>query len=577
MAVRAGAASRERVATREGAQAFVELLARQGVEYVFINPGTDTFPIQEAVARLQSLGRPGPRVVLCLHEYVAMSAAHGHFMLSGRPQVVLVHVDVGTQNVGGALHNALRGRAGVVLCAGRAPLTWEGELRGGRDTHIHWVQEVFDQGSITRQYVKWDYEARRNENLQHVVARAFQMAASEPAGPVYLTLPRELLMEELPDGPLPEAKAPPVAAPQPNAAALEEVAAWLARARNPLILTSYAGRDPSAVGALADLAETLGAPVAEYWRVRLNMPTDHPLYLGTDTARLVPQADVILVVDSDMPYIPLAGKPAPDARLIHMDIDAGKKDMPLWGYPVDLAIGGNTAAGMRALAESLRRRGVPGAAGRREQWAAEHEQMRAEWRRRAMAGAATPMQPEWLAHCVGQVLRDEDILVSETVTNIAVISNLVERRLPGSFYECGGSSLGWGQGAALGAKLARPDRRVVCLMGDGCFVFGQPIAAVWAAAREKAPFLTVILNNSCYQAVKSPTRRHYPNGASVSGDRYVAMDIDPSPDYAAISAASGAYAETVSDPADLLPALRRGLERVDAGEPAVLDVRLAKP
>lgn len=575
MAVQVSEVTREQVGTIEGAQAIVELLNQHGVECVFINPGTDTFPVQEAIARLQAQGRPTPRVVLCLHEYVAMSAAHGHAMISGRPQLVLVHVDVGTQNVGGAFHNAQRGRVGVVVCAGRAPLTWEGELRGGRDTHIHWVQEQMDQAGIVRQFVKWDYEVRRNENLQHVVGRAFQVAASEPAGPVYLQLPRELLMEAVPDRPRPPARAPRVTTPQADPAALGQAAEWLAQASNPLILTSYAGRNPAAVPALVGLAETLGAPVAELWRTRMNFPTDHPLYLGTATRRLVPQADAILIVDSDTPYIPLAGRPPEGARIIQLEIDAIKRHTPLWGFPVDLAVAGSPAEGLAYLVEALRRRGVPQATARCERWRAEHEAMRADWGARADGYATrSPIQPEWLARCVDRVLRDDDLLLAEAVTNVPVVTQLIERRRPGTFFDSGGSSLGWGLGAALGAKLAAPERRVVCLEGDGCFVFGQPVPALWSAAREQLPFLTVILNNACYNAVRLPTRTHYPDGASVTGNHFVAMDLDPSPNYAAIAAGCGVYGETITDPADVEPALRRALARVDAGEPVVLDVRL---
>lgn len=175
----------------EGAEAFVELLNANGVEYIFLNPGTDTFPIQEALSKFKALGKRTPKVILCLHESVAMAAAHGYFAVTGRPQVVLVHVDIGTQQVGGALHNAQRGRIGVIFCAGRAPSTIDQDVRGERSGGIHWIQEQYDQAGIVRGYVKWEYELRSNTSIHQVVQRAFQVASTEPCGPVYLTLPRE--------------------------------------------------------------------------------------------------------------------------------------------------------------------------------------------------------------------------------------------------------------------------------------------------------------------------------------------------------------------------------------------------
>ena len=176
---------------------YIELLNAHAVDYIFINPGSDTAPIQESIAKFKAQGRRTPELILCLHESVAMAAAHGYFMVSGRPQVVLVHVDVGTQNIGANLHNAQRGRAGVVVCAGRSPYTVDGSLPGGRNRYIHWIQEQFNQASIVQGYVKWHYELTCRENLHVAVQRAFQLAGTEPAGPVYLTLPREVLMEKM--------------------------------------------------------------------------------------------------------------------------------------------------------------------------------------------------------------------------------------------------------------------------------------------------------------------------------------------------------------------------------------------
>src|SRR5262245_27895966 len=221
----------------EAAEAYVRALVAQGVSCLFLNPGTDTFPIQEALSKLEQLGQPVPRTVLCIFELVALAAAHGYYAATGRPQAVLVHVDVGTQNLGGMVHNAQRGRAAVLICAGRTPYTTDPRQRGSRDTYIHWLQEQFDQHGIVRNFVKWDYELRRADQMGEVVARAFQIAASDPPGPVYLTLPREVLMTPIGELAVPareQAPAVHIGAGDPDA--LRDVAARLVRSERPVVL-----------------------------------------------------------------------------------------------------------------------------------------------------------------------------------------------------------------------------------------------------------------------------------------------------------------------------------------------------
>ncbi|GAI18771.1 unnamed protein product, partial [marine sediment metagenome] len=245
------------VPVEAGAEAFVELLNANGVDYIFLNPGTDTFPIQEALSKFKALGKRTPEVILSLHESMGMAAAHGYFMVSGQPQVVLVHVDVGTQQVGGALHNAQRGRIGVVLCAGRAPVTLEQDKLGGRWPFM-WLQEQLDQSGIVRDYVKWDYELRSNENIHQVIQRAFQIASTEPCGPVYLTFPPELLMEKIKSVHIPDvARHSAASTPQADTILLAEVAAMLVQAEMPLIITGNPGRHPQSVASLVELAEIL--------------------------------------------------------------------------------------------------------------------------------------------------------------------------------------------------------------------------------------------------------------------------------------------------------------------------------
>ena len=567
----------------DGAEAFVELLNANGVEYIFLNPGTDTFPIQEALAKFKALGKRTPEVILSLHESVAMAAAHGHFMISGRPQVVLVHVDVGTQQVGGALHNAQRGRIGVIFCAGRAPWTFEQNKPGERFLNIHWLQEQLDQAGVVRGYVKWEYELRTNENMHQVVQRAFQIASTEPCGPVYLTLPTELLMEKMKRVPIPAvARHVAPSTPQADTALLDEAAAMLIQAEMPLIIAGDPGRHLQSVASLVALAETLGARVITS-PARMNFPTTHSLCGGSDPNPYLKDADVLLLIDCDVPYVPAQAKPRPEARIIHISLDPVKQDLPMWVFPADILIAADSSKAMPVLSEMIRQKVTPEQRTRYQarfkQLQSEHQRLREKWHRSAITKAKRKLiSPEWLCRCIDEVIDEDIILLNEAVTNVPFVTRLIHRTKPGTLFSSGGTSLGWGLGAALGAKLAALDKTVVTLVGDGSFIFGCPIPALWAASVYQAPFLSIIFNNQQYQAPKEALRRAYGKESfSEKTGLWVGMDIAPSPNYALIAQACRAYGHTVEDPSSLQSALKEALDQVRRGKPAVLDVRIESP
>src|SRR5919197_2010640 len=303
------------------AEAYLELLRDRGVDCFFGNGGTDFASIVEAFAKLQADGKPTPRPITVPHEFVAGSMAHGYYLATGRPQVVMVHVTVGTANVSGTVINAARARVPVIFSAGRTPITEGGSLPA-RDLYIHWAQESFDQAAILREYVKWDYELRNFAQLETVVDRALALACSEPKGPVYLSLPREVLAEPqrqlIFDSP---SRAQPTAAPQPDPAALRRAAEWLLAAERPLVIAGQIGLWPAAVERLAALAGRLALPVVAHEPAYLNLPADHPMHQGYLSTPLVGQADVILVLESDVPWFPQHASPHEGARVIQAGID----------------------------------------------------------------------------------------------------------------------------------------------------------------------------------------------------------------------------------------------------------------
>jgi acetolactate synthase-1/2/3 large subunit len=553
---------------------FVELLTRHAVDCIFINPGSDLAPIQESLAKFEAQGRRAPRVILCPHESVAMAAAHGYFMLTGRPQVVLVHADVGTLNLGANLHNAQRGRAGVVICAGTAPRTV-----AGRSRHMDWLQAQINQTGAVEGFVKWHHEVTGSHDLVTAMTRAFHVAGAEPTGPVYVTLPKDVLEQ-----PMPVPAAPPsldAAAPAPSDAAdLTQAAHWLIAARKPLILAAYAGRHPDTVAALIRLAETLAVPVVE-WRHRVNFPSNHPLHLGFCSFPYVAEADCILVLDHDVPWVPAQGQPSAGCRVIQMDIDPQKPSIPSWGFAVDLSIEADSRHALPALAEIVERRLTSEDRGRidarRRAVSTEHDAQRSGWRQRALELASRePIAPEWAARCLSRFVDEQTVVVGEAVSNNPALWHHLDLDTPGTYYQSLGSGLGWGLGAAVGAKLAAPGKTIICVVGDGSWAFGSPIVAYWVAERYRTPFLTVIFDNQGYAATREAIRSVAPGGFARTTGSYPACDLPTPPErYAKLADAMGLWARTVREPAELEAALRAALDEVRKGRSALVDIRIS--
>src|SRR5271165_3005954 len=313
--------ARKELAVETVAEAYLALLAERGIDFLFANAGTDFAPLVEAFAKAARSGTPVPQPVLATHENLALSMAHGYAMVTRRVPAVMVHVSVGTANgVCGAL-NAARENVPILFTAGRSPLTESG-LPGARDVYIHWAQEMFDQAGMLREIVKWDYELRNGQQLETVIDRALAVATSQPCGPVYLSLPGEVLAAPLPgftyDAPTRRVAAAP---PGPDKNAIDEAARLLAAAETPLIVTASAGRDPAAVAALGEFAQRFALPVVEHRPRYLSLPADHPCHLGYDAGPYLDDADVILVLECDVPWIPSLEAPGHYCKVIHIGVD----------------------------------------------------------------------------------------------------------------------------------------------------------------------------------------------------------------------------------------------------------------
>ena len=565
------------VKTIEGAtvsDAYLALLKDRGVDYIFANAGTDFAPLIESFAKAETLGGAVPTPIAVPHENVAMAMAIGYALVSGRPQVVMVHVNVGTANALCGLMNASRGGVPVLFTAGRTPISEKG-MRGSRDIDIHWPQEMFDQAGVVREVVKWDYELRNAEQLETVVDRAMTMALAEPQGPVYLTLPREVLAAEAGDFTYtsPSARrAPAGAGPDPDA--IDRAASAIAKADNLLLITSSAGRNAECVAALGDLADAFAIPVVQYRPRNLCLPSDHAMNAGGEPAALLEQADVVIVVDSMVPWLPGRTAPPDHATVIQMGPDPMFSDLPIRGFPCDIGITCSVAPGLRGLAAALEghaRSAAPRIGARRkamEAAVAERREQRLETIARVKD--ETPIHPHWITHCINEIKDDDSIIVRESQLAPAFI----DLTQPGTFFKAGASAgLGVGLGVGLGAKLAEPDRLVIVTEGDGSYMFCNPISAHYVSFAQNLPLLTVIYNNSQWDAVRRAAMGLYPDGYAAKSNRGPLTHFEGEAHFEKAAEIHGGFGMRVQAPGELRGALEKAREIVETeGRNAVVNV-----
>src|SRR5262249_24541004 len=345
--------ARKTVEVETTGQAYLELLRERGIDYFFANAGTDFAPIIDAFARFAEQGKQTPKPVTVPHETAAVAMAHGYYMVTGKPQVVMVHVTVGTANALNGIINAARDHVPILFSAGRTPLTEPG-LPGSLNILIQWAQELSDEAGIVREYVKWDYELLNLTQLEAVVDRALEMAMTEPRGPVYLTLPREVLGEPHAEFSMTSpVRRDPGGRLYPDPASIEAAAAVLASAQRPPIITGTSGRNPEAVGHLVALAESFAIPVVVFGQRYMGFPTDHPLHLGFAPDPVLSTADAILVIDSDVPWFPSTKNPPGDAKVIHLGLDPFYSNYPIRSFPCDVALQADSVAAIPMLTTAL--------------------------------------------------------------------------------------------------------------------------------------------------------------------------------------------------------------------------------
>ena len=553
-------------------QAYLEVLRARGIKYFFGNSGTDFGPIIDALAKFAADKKTHPMPITVPHEFVAVSMAQGYAMITGEPQVVMVHVIVGTGNASAAVMNASRLNVPMIFSAGRTPLTEEG-MRGSRSNFIHWGQESFDQGSLLREFTRWDYELRNGDQVETVVDRALEMALGNPQGPVYLTLPREVLAQKMDSITIHPFRKNQEEALRPSDETIKRTAEVLRGAVNPLIITGRLGSDPSTVSAMVSFAEALAAPVVTPASPFVSFPNTHDFHLGVSSAPYIKDADVIVVVECDVPWYPFQGKPPENTKVIQIARDPNYSGIPIRNFPKDISIGGDPKLALELLAQELKSqpRNDKALAERAEKIRAEHKRYRDRLKQRAeKASNARPIDTAWLSYCVDQV-RDADTLI---VNDHGVSQEQLSLSEPASYF--GGSpagGLGWGIGGGMGMKLAHPEKTVIVSCGDGTYMFNNPTACHFVSQAYDLPVLTIVCNNAIWHSTKAATQQVMPDGWAVSTNNFPLCNLTPSPRYEKIVEAHDGYGEMVDDPQQVLPALQRALKVVkEEKRQAVLNV-----
>jgi len=549
-----------------GAEAVLRVLRSMGVERIFASPGSDWAPLWEALARPYAAGEV-PEYISSRHEETAVGMATGYAKATGKLPAIVIHTTVGALHATMALRAALHERIPMVVMAGESVSFAEPPAPpAGRQ----WLRVLTDMGGparLVQDTVKWSFGLNAANILPHTVQRACQLAMSAPRGPVFVSVPTEMLMETMSAEPPSVAALP--SAPVASEAAIAEVAAALSTAKRPVIITEELGRNVRAVDELVRLAEALGAPVLDGWHGDyVNFPRDHPLYAGVAVEPvhdLVKDADFILLAEAVAGWHPASA--VRGTKVAALGEDPLHSHLPFWGFRADYVLQGDAELTLRSLAGKVK--------GARRQpqnnWTTVKNQLAAKARASADSASITAA---WAAHELNAVLPANAIVVNETISHRGDLCRLLDRLKPGAFYEASYGGLGMGLGTALGVKNAQPDRPVVLTIGDGSFYYNAVPAAFGACQEHNLPVLVVLFDNAGYFSQKNDVVREYPQGWAVRTNKFAGTSITPIPDYAMLAKAFGGHGEKVDKPREVRAALERGLQAIAKGQLALVHLVL---
>ena len=562
-----------------GAETLLRVLSHMGVDRIFSSPGSEWSPVWEAFAKAKAQSEGVPLYISSRHEEVAVGMVSGYAKSTGKLPAVMIHTTVGALHATMALRGALHEQIPMVVFTGESLGFGE---EAGPDVGAQWLGALADIGGPARlvdRCVKWSYGVNAKSLLPSTIQRACQLAMGTPKGPVFVSLPMEYLFDKMTKNAT--AENVPIPAPTADPAAIEELATLLASAKNPLIITEEAGRDPGVVAKLVELAELLGAGVVESRASSyVNFPRTHPLHAGFEPQEFLQEADAILLLGVVAPWHPASKKLNSGTKVAVLSDNPLRSDLPYWGFPVNQILTGEIESSVKHLLESVKKRIAKGnsvATRRAESWRSRHEARKASWKEDALQRKEQkPIDTRWVTYELAQVIPADAMVVEETITHRLSIHRYLDMLKPGTFFAGCIGGLGTGTGTALGVKAAHPKRPVLCLIGDGAFNYDPGLAALGVCQEHNLPIMIVLYNNYGYHSQKSGVPRFFPNGFAVKNQDFIGISINPSPDYAMIARAFDGYGEKVEDPSEVRAALQRGLKAVAAGQMALIDIRLAK-
>ncbi|MGD1220875.1 thiamine pyrophosphate-dependent enzyme [Streptomyces krungchingensis] len=564
----------------DGGDALVSAFNAAGADYLFCSSGSEWAPVWESLARRHRDGEPAPRYLDLTHETVAVGMATGYGLITRRPQGVLLHAAPGLLQGSMAVHGALLAGVPMVVASSESTSYGDGP---GPDPGGQWYRNLSVVGgphAIARPFTKWSNEAADVHTLPTMVTRAAELSWRAPAGPAYLNVPLEILLEEW-DG----REAKPIVPPGSTHSSPEEadaVARMIREADNPVIVTETAGREAGGFEALLAFAEAWGIPVVEPdSAVCGNFPRTHPLHAGGDIGPWMDDADLILLVNCRAPFYPPSRRPA-RARVVVIDEVPQRPHIAYQVLFADRYLEGDVTNTLRQLAKRGEAVGADAAvrAAVTARRAAQEERHASECAAIATAEASAArsegIDPVLVAATLRTLLDGRDaIVVDETITHSRVVRRHVRTADPDSYFYVQGG-LGQGIAVALGVKLAAGNRPVVLTIGDGAFAYNPVVPSYDAARAHDLPVLVVIFNNRVYKSMNLNHRRFYPDGAAADTGEWLGTDLRRLPRLARFAEPFGMHTETVDTPDALAPALERALKAVADGTTAVVDVLVTR-
>lgn len=559
----------------DGGEAILEAFRHLGLDYIIASPGSEWSPVWEALARQKVNQKPGPSYIDCWHETLAVDMAMGYTQATGRMQAVLLHAGAGLLQGSAGMHSALLAEVPMVILSGESTSFGEDPQLAIEPQWYRSLSIVGGPHRLVEPVTKWAQHVPSPHTIYEHVVRAGEFAQRTPMGPVYLNIPLETMLQEWTPREAPRT-IPPAPKTRPHDADVERITKLLIEARNPVILTETAGRDPAAFAALVELAELFGIPVGGRGGMFANFPKTHPLHLGQAIDAFVKDADLVLLVACRAPWYPPSRKPT-SGTIVAIDENPLKGTMVYQSLQADHYLEGEVSASLQLLLTTAKAAGVAAVthAERRARYQGEHQRIAAAERAaEGRAKAGERIAPLALAGALREAMPADAVYVEETITHAGMLQQHLPWDRPRSFFRAGGG-LGQGLGMALGVKLGIPQRPVAALLGDGSFLYNPVTQALGASRDVGLPILVVVLNNRQYRAMQVGHRHHYPDGVAQGADMWHGVHID-GPDYAELGKPFGFPGYRAERPGELKGAIDSAMRSVNDGKTAILHVVLTQ-